>query len=167
MIARVPYEGLSVEWINPSKFTITLPWISLEVDIEEENDKEWIIEAVQSLTKGINSSNLQRFLGYFKDYPISYITPRNKLNDNFVPEVSDVDNALDLKSPKSLVRSINTNVSQALIDLLPLKWDWSIEEVLNISRINNIDLYDPQTVITYLIGKRLVSESFTDYIRRD
>lgn len=50
---------------------------------------------------------------------------------------------------------------------MPDVWNWSAEKALKSTQIKNSDYYDPLSVVSYLIGKRLGTESITGQVRAD
>ena len=55
---------------------LSLPWVSMEIDVTEE-DKEWIKDATEHLQKSASNQNVQKFIKELQDYPIFYIQPRS------------------------------------------------------------------------------------------
>ncbi len=72
----IPCEKLSINWAeNDQSFKLSLPWLSMEIDVTEE-DKDWIKDATHHLQSSASNQNVQRFIHELKDYPIFYIQPR-------------------------------------------------------------------------------------------
>jgi len=162
----IPYEDLSIRWIsNLSKISLELPWIELEVEVDE-HEKDWVNEALKEIQSDHTKPLAQRLLHKLDEYPLSYIAARPQSALRKTSTESSGDISVDLESPKTLAHSINPNLKE-LQTQLPATWHWSLKHILDISRIENTLLHDPVTLVTFLIGKRLAHESLTDQIRTD
>jgi hypothetical protein len=168
MVQYIPHEPLSVQWIPlTSMLSLNLPWLSLEIEIEEEQ-KEWITQAVEKLKSDPTHALTQKFLENLREYPVSYYKARPieeiPSREGLMPEEFL---AFDLVTPRSLIKSINSSLQQHIPDLLPDVWSWSAEEMSKAAQIQNSNYYDPLSIVSYLIGKRLETESITGQVRAD
>lgn len=157
----VPHEKLSINWApHNQSFILSLPWVSMEVDVTEE-DREWIKDATQHLHTTAANQNVQKFVSELKDYPIFYFQPRSlsefKNKDlQPCPELT-----VDSSTPSSLIATFGCRVADELKNHVPSAWTWDWEKILSKSLIKGTDLYDPLSFISYLICYRLEWENAT------
>ena len=161
----LPYEKMSVSWVDPSPtrgegFDMELPWLSIEMDVTEE-DKGWIQDAVAHLHTDPLSDNVQKFIQELKDYPICYTKPR-MLKDFQGQDLQPChDMSVDPSTPSRLIETFGCPIRDALKQDIPPGWTWDREWILDKARIEGTDLYDPLTLVSYLICYRLDWENRT------
>ena len=159
----IPHESLTITWQPDDKsFDILLPWMKMTVDVSD-TEKDWIQEATHCLHEKPNLPSVQRFCETLKDYPLAYQAPRS-LTD-FYPQdlqscLETVDH-LDFTTPSSFLTSLKVPLSPSLEDMIPSKWTWDLNTILTKTQIPGTPLYDPVSVVTYLICYRLNWESTT------
>ena len=155
----IPYEKMSIDWVNPSPttdegFMLKLPWLSMEIDVTPE-DKSWIRDATAHLHQNPENGNVQKFIRELKDYPIFYIKPRSleEFQGKDLQECPDI--AVDSSTPSRLLETFGCPMEPSLKeDVLP-SWAWDREEILSKGRIHGTELYDPLSIVSYLICYRL------------
>lgn len=157
----IPHERLSIDWAkNGKSFMLSLPWMSMDVDIAEE-DKEWITDATHHLHTAPTHSTVQKFINELKDYPLFYSQPRNleEFQGKDLQPCTPLD--VNFSTPAALVSTFGCEIADDLKkEILPL-WTWDREKILNKARIPGTHLYDPISLISYLICYRLEWESTT------
>ena len=162
----IPSEHLSVKWHEQdSEFTLSLPWMSMEIEVEKE-DMHGIKSATTLISeKNYNQESVQSFLQSFKDYPVSYKAPRS-LHAFAKKDLQQAYNRIehyDFSTPKAFVQSAGISCDGLALTDLPDSWGWDLENILSISKLNDSDpstpLYDPMTVVSYLVLYRLAWES--------
>ena len=166
----VPYERMSINWshqISPAglRLTVTLPWLSIDIDIKED-DEDWIRDATTCLHTDPSNPNVQKFIKELKDYPVFYIQPRSlsDFKDRDLQEAPDL--AVDTTTPTRLIETFGCPIGTSIRgDVIPA-WTWDWEKILNKARIQGTDLYDPLSFVTYLICYRLEQES-TGWVGQD
>ncbi|MBY0500746.1 MAG: hypothetical protein K2P93_01930 [Alphaproteobacteria bacterium] len=160
-MAYVPHEKLSVGWAEDGKsLALSLPWMSMEIDVTEE-DTPWISDALNLLHTSSSHSNVQKFIHQLKDYPLFYIQPRSleefqRKDLQACPELT-----VDSSTPERLISTFGCEIAEELKESALPAWTWEREKILSKSRIHGTDLYDPISLITYLICYRLEWESTT------
>lgn len=155
----LPYEMLTITWTpDDSGFTLILPWLTMEIEVEDK-DREWIKDATHNLHSNPLSANVQRFIQDLKSYPVFYIKPRT-LNDFEGKDLQPCPSlSIDYTTPQRLMNTIGLTLEPALSqDILP-DWTWDRARILDKARIAGTDLYDPLSLVTYLICYRLEWES--------
>jgi hypothetical protein len=161
----IPYEKMSILWSKSTQgkdesFRLTLPWVSMEYDVIEE-DRNWINEATNNLHANPTHKNVQRFIHELKDYPVFYYKPRNLTEfENLDLQVCSKI-TIDSSTPTNLVNTFGCPIDSSLMLGIPTQWGWDQEEILNKSRIPGTDLYDPVSLISYLICYRLDWDNHT------
>lgn len=155
----IPHEQLEINWIaNDKSFMLSLPWLSIEVDVDDQN-KEWIMDATKNLHFKPESKSVQNFIQNFKEYPIFYFEPR-PLEDF---KSKDLQTCLKLDvdptTPTSLLDSFGCEIHSNLLQYIPQRWAWDRKKILSKSKIKGTDLYDPISFVSYLICYRLHWES--------
>lgn len=157
----IPHEKLTIDW-SPKKdsFVLSLPWLSLEVDVNEE-DKPWIQDATDHLHSQPSNQNVQRFISELKENPIFYIQPR--AIEEF--QRQDLQPCMDLKidtsTPMALIETFGCKIDDELKKEIIPTWTWDWEKILSKARIPGTDLYDPVTFVSYLVCYRLDWEHTT------
>jgi len=160
-MSYIPHEKLSIDWINNDKsFILSLPWMSMEIDVTEE-DLGWIKGATEHLHSIAPNSNVQRFINDLKDYPIFYIQPRNL--EEFKGKNLQACPTLDVDSstPSALISTFGCKIADELRESAIPAWTWDREKVLSKAQIPGTDLYDAISFVSYLICYRLEWESTT------
>ena len=156
-----PYEKLAINWAeNHQSFMLSLPWMSMEVDVTEE-DKEWVEDGVRNLQSNTQNLNVQRFIQELKDYPVFYIQPRSLASFRGKDLQPCTELTIDCSTPAALVSTFGCEIAKELLEDLPSAWTWDRERILDKARIEGTDLYDPLSLISYLICYRLDWESVT------
>ncbi len=159
----IPYEKMSINWVEPSQttdegFVLTLPWLSMEFDVEQE-DKSWIQDATRRLHAHPESENVQKFIRQVKDYPVFYVKPRQikEFEGKDLQECASLD--VDTSTPSRLVETFGCPIEASLKEDILSGWTWDWEKILNKARIEGTELYDPVSLVSYLICYRLDWES--------
>lgn len=161
-MVHIPYEKMTINWIEPTQsindsFIVTLPWVTMEFDVTP-HDKKWIYEAASYLhTKPLNR-NVQKFLGQIKGYPVSYAKPRPLKYFEGLTSENSLGLDIDYSTPLSLLSTFG-DCDQVLHSDVNPKWMWDQEKILEKARIEDTDLYDPLSFVTYAICYRLEWES--------
>lgn len=160
----IPFPSLKTCWYNDkSGFTLSLPWVTLEIDVEQE-DLPWIEKAITFLHIDNNSEVVQKFLSALGDHCVAYIKPRI-VAENIGIISEETLESIPLQTPKELAEWI-VGEGESLPNLpFSLQWQWDLEEVCRIAKIEGKDLYDPVTVITFLRGLMLDADATTDQFR--
>ena len=164
---QIPYDKMAIDWIEPRQppgqsegdhFFLSLPWVSTEVDVAEE-DKDWVRDATTRLHTDPLNGNVQKFIEAFVDYPVSYVCPR-KLEDFEGKDLQVCpDLTVDSSTPESLLATFGCLIDPSILEDVIPAWTWDQEKILEKARIEETDLYDPMSFITYLICYRLEWES--------
>lgn len=161
----IPYEKMSINWVDPhqnqvEELVMVLPWLSMEFDVTPE-DKEWLRDATTHLHKNPQNANVQRLIQELKDYPICYVKPRT-LEDFKGKDLQKCpDITIDSSTPSRLVETFGCSMEPSLAEDIPTAWAWDWEKILGKAHIVGTDLYDPLSLISYLICYRLDWESRT------
>lgn len=155
----VPHEKLSINWNSTGdSFKLSLPWLSMDIDVEKE-DKKWIQDATDHLKMDVPSKNVQRFMDDLKDYPIFYIQPR-MLEDFAGQDLQPcTEITVDSSTPTQLLATFGCETADELRKEAISAWTWDQKKILSKARIPETDLYDPISLISYLICYRLEWES--------
>ncbi len=154
----IPHESLSLKWVDQDNLTLSLPWVSMEIEVQE-SDKIWINDAINHLKTTVSNQNVQKFIQELKDYPIYYWEPR-PISDFSLKDLQPCPNILvDTTTPQSLISSFNCNIPRDLLHELQPSWTWDWNKILNKARIPGTDTYDPVALVSYLICYRLEWES--------
>lgn len=160
-ITYLPYPALNIIWDeNSLSFIVKTPWVQIDIDIEE-NEKEWIKDAIVYLHDDPTRSTVQQFLKSLNDYPLSYYKTRDL---DFFQEKNLSEDLLidiDFSSPSKFINTIGIMFNQDLQDDIPQNWMWDWKSICERARIKDSDLYDPLGFISYLICYRLDWESQT------
>jgi hypothetical protein len=159
MMSYIPHEKLSIDWINKEKsFMLSLPWVSMEIDVTEE-DKGWIKDATEHLHSTPANSNVQRFIHDLKDYPVFYVQPRS-LQDFKEEDLQPCpDTSVDTSTPSAFISTFGCEIEDELKKEILPSWTWDWEKILEKARIPETNLYDPVSFVSYLICYRLEWES--------
>jgi len=164
-MSYVPYEKMAITWLGPNQmqeegFVIKLPWLSMEFDVTQE-DKPWIKDATTHLHTDPFNRNVQKFIQEIKDYPVFYIKPRTlkEFEGKDLQECPQV--AVDTSTPSRFVETLGCPIDASLKEDIPQNWTWDWEGILNKARIKGTELYDPMSLVSYLICYRLDWESKT------
>ena len=157
----IPHEKLSIHWANDYKsFHLSLPWVSMEVDVLEE-DESWLREASKNLHSSPSNQYVQKFIGELKEYPVFYIQPRRLEEFEGKDLQSCPPLSIDCSTPSSFISDFKCPLEDSLIQDIPSSWTWEREKILEKARIPGTDLYDPISFVTYLICYRLEWENKT------
>lgn len=161
----IPHERLDIKWTSKDSFILSLPWVSMEIDVTEE-DKGWVKEAAEHIHSSVSNQNVQRFIKTLKDYPIFYIQPRSlkSFEGKDLQPCLSID--LDCSTPSSFVETFECEIAENLKKDILLAWTWDREKILSKARIPHTNFYDPVSFITYLICYRLEWEN-TTWSRQD
>lgn len=160
-MAYIPHERLTIDWTKGGKsLTLSLPWMSMGIDITEQ-DKSWVADALDHIHSSPSQDNVQRFINELKDYPLFYTRPRSL--EEFQGKDLQVcpDLTADCSTPERLISTFSCEIAKELKESALSAWTWDREKILSKSRIQGTDLYDPISLITYLICYRLEWESTT------
>jgi hypothetical protein len=160
-MSYIPHEKISISWaIKNNSFLFSLPWMSMDIDVEDE-DKDWIKDATEHLHSHPSNQNVQKFLHQLKDYPVFYVQPRS-LEDFKGKDLQPCPLlTLDSSTPSALVSTFGCEIADDLKESILPAWAWDRDKILSKARIPDTDLYDPISLITYLICYRLEWESTT------
>ncbi len=157
----IPHEKLSLQWsADNQSLALSLPWVSMDIDIEEA-DKGWVQDAIDHLHISPSNQNVQKLIHNLKDYPVFYIQPRQieafeELDLQLPPPI-----VVDTSTPTRLIGTFECPLSEEMkSDMIPT-WTWDWEAILSKARIPGTDLYDPLSLISYLICYRLEWENTT------
>lgn len=158
-MSYIPHERLSIDWTpRGNSFILSLPWLSMEIDVERE-DKEWVQDATDHLQSSALNQNVQRFITQLKDYPVFYTQPRNIESFKGLDLQPCRDLEVNSSTPASLIETFGCPIADELKNESISAWTWDWEKILSKSRIPGTDLYDPLSLISYLICYRLEWES--------
>lgn len=160
---HVPYPSLKTTWHDGGKsFDIILPWLDMTIDVDQK-DAHWVREATTLLYQKTSSPSVQKFFDTLKDYPLSYQAPRREedfkgKNLQLSPQTGG---KIDFSTPEAFVHSLSAPLGDDLKHTLPSQWTWDLETILSATKMPESHLYDPVSVVTYLICYRLQWESTT------
>lgn len=158
-----PYEKLKITWSPTGEdFTINLPWLTMAIDVEKE-EASWIEEATQNLHQSPSLPSVQKFFETLKAYPMAYQRPRSliEFEGQDLQECPKSLDKIDCATPESFLKSIDVPFSPHLQQDLPKSWAWDEKQILSKAKIKDSSLYDPLSLISYLICYRLDWESTT------
>lgn len=160
---HVPYEKMDISWVDPNQishdgFVLTLPWLSMKINVEAD-DKSWIRDATERLHVNPLDQNVQKFIQELKGYPIAYVHPRTleSFSGKDLQECSDL--SVDNSTPACLISTFGCPIHPSIQEDVIPAWTWDQEKILNKAHIEGTELYDPISLITYLICYRLDWES--------
>ena len=155
----IPHENLKIDWVDQdTSFILSLPWLSMEIDVTAK-DRAWIKDATEKLQSQPTHTNVQKFIHNLKDYPVFYLQPR-RLQDFEGKDLQPCsDLMVDSSTPLSLLETFGCEIPGSLREDILKNWVWDQERILNKSRIEGTNLYDPLSFVTYLICYRLEWES--------
>ncbi len=157
----IPHEKLGINWsLHDKSFVLSLPWVSLEVDVTEE-DSGWIKDAATNLHTSALNQNVQRFISELKEYPIFYYQPRSLEEFKGKDLQPCLEIAVDTSTPAALISTFGCDISDELEKDIPSAWTWDWNKILSKAQIPGTDLYDPVSFISYLICYRLEWENTT------
>lgn len=159
----IPYEKMTINWDEPNQnkgkgFVLTLPWLSMRIDINQEN-VNWITDAITHLHTNPLNENVQKFLQELKDYPVYCTKPRMLSEFEGEDLQTCPDLVVDSSTPSRLIETFGCPISESLKDDMPSNWTWDQEMILEKARIEGTDLYDPVSLVRYLTCYRLDWES--------
>lgn len=155
----IPYETLSVNWVdNNNKLYLVLPWLSMEIDIDCK-ERPWIKAAIDHLHIDPLNDLTQRFIRELKDYPIFYYEPRTI--EEFANHELEQGKSIkfDYSNPLNFFNTVHISDDSSLFEVIPQQWMWDWDKILNKCRIEETELYDPLSFVSYLICYRLQYES--------
>ena len=159
----IPYEKMTINWedtdpVGGKSFVLTLPWLSMQVNVNEE-DKYWIKDAIKNLHTNPQNENVQKFIHELKDYPVYYTKPRllSDFEGQTLQPCSEIN--IDTSSPSHLIETFGCPIMESLKENMPSTWIWDQEGILKKARIEGTDLYDPVSLVRYLTCYRLDFES--------
>ena len=160
---HIPYEKMKINW-NQTKdsFELALPWVDISLDVEDK-EKSWIEEATHNLHEKPELPSVQKFFETLKAYPLSYQRPRTleAFEKQDLQPCPDTLAKVDFSTPETFIKTIGVPFSPSLEQDAPPQWTWEMEKILDKAKIPGTDLYDPISLITYLICYRLDWESET------
>jgi hypothetical protein len=146
--------------LGETGLTVSSPWLSIDVDIDAERraPMQSLIEHLErgqiDLGKG---SEHQEFLQFFSGYPLLHVNPRKPVGvvasyESAAPELLAAD------GPRQFLHVINPfgdiDVESAF-SYFPSAWGWDPAEILDASRIEGTELFDPMSVYTAIRSRRL------------
>lgn len=157
----IPHEKLTIVW-TPDRdgFLLSLPWLSIDIEVEPQ-DKGWIEDAINHLQSPISNQNVQRFITDLKDYPVFYIKPQpiGSFTGKDLQPCPDL--KVDSTTPSALIETFGCEIANELKESAIPVWTWDHKKILSKALIPGTDLYDPISLISYLICYRLEWESTT------
>lgn len=155
----IPHESLTIDWTpQGDSFRLSLPWLSMEIDVDLK-DKTWIQEATHHLHSPVLHSDVQKFIDQLKDYPVFYVQPRTMEDFKEKDLQSCTPLAVDSSTPAQLLATFGCEIPAELKAQAPASWTWDWGKILSKAQIPGTDLYDPISLISYLICYRLEWES--------
>ena len=168
MVRLLPHKTCDIAWQDKecSSFRLALPWMQIEVDVDPV-DRPWVRKAIDDLSnRHFDTKAAQRFLDFFQEHPVSFTAPdAAKLNNPKYP----VEDTFLMPFHKHTDRpaefidiALGCFTSE---DFLPGYWLWDHDEILQLTRIENSDLHDPTSLITFLVGQRLATEAASEHDR--
>ena len=158
-MSYIPHEKLSIDWVeNEQSFTLSVPWVSVEVDVRDE-DRGWLRDATEHLHSTPANSNVQRFINDLKSYPIFYLKPRPLKELKKQPLQACPPLTVDSSTPVTFIATFGCATPAELTDNIPPVWSWDSKAILSKARIAGTNLYDPLSFVSYLICYRLEWES--------
>ena len=163
----LPYESLIVSWLPEfAGLQLSLPWLQMNVEVDDD-EREWLKVGIRNLHSHSLNPNTQKFLSFFKEYPIAYTQPRTISEFKKILSKKNMPTDIDLSSPIALMNSLNIKTCPEILTEIISTWSWDLTDILNKTRIPQSNSYDPMSLVTYLICKRLEVESYTDALRKD
>ena len=158
----LPHERLVIKWSSDhTSFHLSLPWVSMDIDVEA-SEKAWIEEGIENLHTHPKNPSSQRFLHELKAYPIFYLKPRTREEFEGLDLQEGLSSDLiDVLTPGRLVETVGIDLPDRLKGNVLPQWTWDWDKILSKAKIEDTDLYDPVSFITYLICYRLEWENTT------
>lgn len=158
---HIPYEKMSVSWLETgqgNRLLLSLPWVSMEVGVQEQ-DRDAVRDVTACLHTDPLNANVQKFIEAFRDYPVSYVQPRKleAFENKDLQECPPL--AVDPSTPATLLATFGCPIDPSIQEDVIPAWTWDQEKILDKARIEGTDLYDPISLVTYLICYRLEWES--------
>lgn len=160
-MSYIPHEKLVVNWAPKNdRFVLSLPWLSLEIDVEEK-DRTWVQDATNHLHFQPSNQNVQKFISELKENPIFYIQPRSieEFQGKSLQPCAPL--KIDTSTPAALIETFGCAIGDELRKDIPSAWIWDWDKILSKARIPGTDLYDPVSFVSYLVCYRLEWESTT------
>lgn len=155
----IPHEKLTIDWSDTKdSFKLSLPWLSMDIDVEKE-DKAWLQEATHYLQLSATNDNVQKFMEGLKDYPVFYVQPRQLKEFKEKDLQPCLDISIDPSTPAQLIATFGCDIADELKESALPAWTWDQKKILSKALIPGTDLYDPISLISYLICYRLEWES--------
>ncbi len=156
-----------IKWYSgQEKFTLSLPWVSLEIEVTSE-DRHWVKVAIDNLYQDPAKEEVQKFLKFFEEYNVYYIKPRN--NDSLLsltPGKEKLPNKQTLDSPINLIHWISDPYSLSFEVELASEWQWDLEEIYRISAVEGSTYFDPLSIVSFLKGKMLEIDAQGSHYRQ-
>lgn len=159
----IPYESLKTTWAKDGQsFELILPWLDMTIEVEAA-DKSWIQEATQLIHDQPEVPSVQKFLENLKDYPVAYRAPRHEkeFEGKDLQPCPTTLSHLDFSTPRDFLTSLGVPLGTELSSTIKDRWTWNIDTILAKTKIPGSSLYDPLSVVSYLICYRLNWESDT------
>lgn len=157
-----------IEWHSgQEKFTLNLPWVSLEIEVTSE-DHHWVKVAIDNLYQDSAKEEVQKFLKFFEEYNVYYIKPRHH-KDSLIPltpEKEKLPNKQTLDLPINLIHWISDPYSLSFEVELASEWQWDLEEIYKISAVEGSPYFDPLSVVSFLKGKMLEIDAQGSHYRQ-
>lgn len=154
-----PYKQVDFTMTN-SGLTISAPWLSIEVDVDEEK-KVGLSQVIDRLGSRINlkdDQETQDFLHFFSGYPLVHAYPRKYSKKDAAPYASSAPELISAAGPRQFLEAINPfyDISPSIaFAYFPDTWEWDVSKITADSGIPNTRLYDPYSVYTAIRAKRL------------
>ncbi|WP_432799147.1 hypothetical protein [Poriferisphaera sp. WC338] len=166
MVTKIPHKSCKLNWRNSdrSAFRLSLPWVEIDVDVQPE-DRPWITKAIDDITHNHHdTSAAQRFLEFFDDHPITYSTPDpEKLATHPIERTFLIPFHRRVDAPSEFLKlALGTCTTDPI---LPAYFIWDHDDILAQSRFSKSDLHDPTSLISLLIGHRLLTETESEQDR--
>ncbi|PKM38152.1 MAG: hypothetical protein CVV06_02205, partial [Gammaproteobacteria bacterium HGW-Gammaproteobacteria-10] len=153
----IPYNSTKFE-ITGNSLLVESPW--LQIDAELDHDGQFFakqaLAQLSNLDKESLNQNSYKFFRNFSNYPVLHAVPRELFSDNIYDSSSDL--LEKSQGPRDLINSLN-RFSEVDIDrdfhYIPKNWQWNYDELLDMSRIEGSDYYDPFSAYTKIREMRL------------
>lgn len=159
MITYFPYPQVQIQWDSQEKgFTITLPWISIDVEVEAE-EQPWIKQAIALLHTEPEHFMVQKFLSLLNEHPIAYYKPRSSIEFAPTMEPHSLLSTIPMATPQDLLHWIDDRTVLGKEFQKLTSWQWDMEEIAKITKIPGTSFHDPMSLITYLRGHSMAMDA--------
>ncbi|WP_156041244.1 iron-containing redox enzyme family protein [Chondromyces apiculatus] len=132
-----------------------MPWLSIEAELSGP-DRDTVLAGIAQIQKGdYFAREAQNFLQQLSDYPASYFAPRKGLGRE--ASQARMEEPPGCTTPGAILARVGAPYPMQT-------WMWDLGRIEALSQVDE-HVFDPLSVVSYLIGKRLELEVLTDPYR--